>query len=104
MYTHRVENEFTQRKGKYHTSHQNHPTLTKQIRGNTSQYLLMEEEPTHKASHRRRVEVEFNKANRPRDRTCTSQDLSTHNTGLGLKTQTSQGGISPDIDLCVTHI
>ena len=28
----------------------------------------MEDEPMHKASHRRRVEVELNKANRARDR------------------------------------
>ena len=42
MYTHRVEKEFTQRKGKYHTSHQNHPTLTKQIRGHTNQHFQEE--------------------------------------------------------------
>ena len=68
MHLSRVEDEFMHRRGVYHASRQSHLILTKQVRGHTSQYLQMGDEPTHKASHRRRVEVKFNKADRARNR------------------------------------
>ena len=51
MHLCREEDEFMYKRGKYHTSRQNHLTLSKKSRDHTSQHLQMEDESILSMTH-----------------------------------------------------